>query len=128
MIRWRSGEVSARRRGWNGALELDVDVAGTPVRALAFPALTGAPEPGDRVLLNTTALDKNLGTGGYALVIAVPYALVGGMTALQPVADAADRMSRASLWELARSDGLEHLLGLGHRRIAAIADRHAFLP
>jgi 8-oxo-dGTP pyrophosphatase MutT (NUDIX family) len=72
VIRWRSGEVSARRRGWNGALELDVDVAGTPVRALAFPALTGAPEPGDRVLLNTTALDKNLGTGGYALVIAVP--------------------------------------------------------
>jgi hypothetical protein len=72
VIRWRSGEVSARRRSWNGALELEVDVAGTAVRALAYPALTGAPEPGDRVLLNTTALDQGLGTGGYALVIAVP--------------------------------------------------------
>ncbi|HEY1639796.1 MAG TPA: DUF3866 family protein [Streptosporangiaceae bacterium] len=72
MIRWRSGEVSARRRSWNGALELTVDVAGTPVRALAYPELTGAPEPGDRVLLNTSALDLGLGTGGYALVIAVP--------------------------------------------------------
>jgi hypothetical protein len=72
VIRWRSGEVSARRRDWNGALELDVNVAGTQVRALAYPALTGAPEPGDRVLLNTTALDLGLGTGGYALVIAVP--------------------------------------------------------
>ena len=47
-------------------------VAGTQVRALAYPELTGAPEPGDRVLLNTSALDLGLGTGGYALVIAVP--------------------------------------------------------
>jgi 8-oxo-dGTP pyrophosphatase MutT (NUDIX family) len=72
VIRWRSGEVSARRRAWNGAVELDVDVAGTPVRALAYPALTGEPQPGDRVLLNTSALELGLGTGGYALVVAVP--------------------------------------------------------
>src|ERR1700747_2870668 len=43
-----------------------------PTRALAYPALTGYPRPGDRVLLNTTALDLGLGTGGYALVVAVP--------------------------------------------------------
>jgi hypothetical protein len=42
------------------------------VLALAYPALTGRPGPGDRVLLNTTALDLGLGTGGYALVVAVP--------------------------------------------------------
>jgi hypothetical protein len=42
------------------------------VRALAYPALTGRPGPGDRVLLNTTALDLRLGTGGYALVAAMP--------------------------------------------------------
>jgi hypothetical protein len=64
--------VKTRRRSWNGALELEVDVAGTPVRALAYPALTGAPEPGDLVLLNASALELGLGTGGYALVIAVP--------------------------------------------------------
>ena len=40
------------------------------MRALAYPALTGAPQPGDRVLLNTSALDLGLGTGGYALVVA----------------------------------------------------------
>ena len=39
-----------------------MDVSGTQVRALAYPALTGAPEPGDRVLLNTNALDLGLGT------------------------------------------------------------------
>ena len=77
MITWRNGTVSGVRREWAGAVELDVAVDGVPgeggqVRALAYPDLTGRPQPGDRVLLNTTALDLGLGTGGYALVIAIP--------------------------------------------------------
>ena len=72
MITWRNGTVSGTRREWRGAVELDVSVDGTPVRALAYPALTGLPQAGDRVLLNTTALDLGLGTGGYALVVAIP--------------------------------------------------------
>jgi len=72
VITWRNGTVSGTRREWPGAVELDVSVDGAPVRALAYPALTGCPRPGDRVLVNTTALDLGLGTGGYALVIAVP--------------------------------------------------------
>jgi hypothetical protein len=77
MITWRNGTVSGTGREWPGAVELDVAVDGAPgegaqVRALAYPALTGRPRPGDRVLLNTTALDLGLGTGGYALVVAVP--------------------------------------------------------
>jgi Protein of unknown function (DUF3866) len=72
MITWRSGTVSGVRREWPGAVELDVSVDGARVRALAYPALTGRPQPGDRVLVNTTALDLGLGTGGYALVVAVP--------------------------------------------------------
>jgi hypothetical protein len=74
VITWRNGTVARVRREWTGATELEVTVAdaGRPLRALAYPALTGRPEPGDRVLLNTTALDLALGTGGYALVVAVP--------------------------------------------------------
>jgi hypothetical protein len=72
VITWRNGTVSGTRREWPGAVELDVLVDGAPVRALAYPALTGRPRPGDRVLLNTSALDLALGTGGYALVVAVP--------------------------------------------------------
>ena len=75
MITWRDGTVSRIRKEWPGALELEVSVGGEPsaqVTALAYPALTGRPELGDRVLLNTTALDLGLGTGGYALVVAVP--------------------------------------------------------
>jgi hypothetical protein len=75
VITWRNGTVAGTRREWPGAVELDVTVDGTPtqsVRALAYPALIGFPRPGDRVLLNTTALDLGLGTGGYALVVAIP--------------------------------------------------------
>jgi Protein of unknown function (DUF3866) len=72
VIRWRSGEVSALGRSWPGAIELEVTVGGATVRALAYPELTGAPRPGDRVLLNTGALDAGLGTGGYAFVVAIP--------------------------------------------------------
>lgn len=72
MITWRRGTVSAYGRSWPGALELVVDVDGEPVRALAHPPLVGTPEIGDAVLLNTAALGLGLGTGGYALVVAVP--------------------------------------------------------
>lgn len=73
MVRWRSGTVTALRRAWRGAVELDVALSdGGTVRALAYPALVGEPEPGDRVLLNVGALVMGLGTGGYALVVALP--------------------------------------------------------
>jgi Protein of unknown function (DUF3866) len=72
VIRWRTGVVSAVRREWAGAVEVEVAVDGAPVSALAYPELTGRPQPGDRVLLNTGALHLGLGTGGYALVVALP--------------------------------------------------------
>ncbi|MEU4406977.1 DUF3866 family protein [Streptosporangium sp. NPDC023963] len=72
MIRWRRGEVVRVRREWPGAVELDVTTEDGEARALAYPALVGRPEPGDVVLLNTTALAMGLGTGGYAMVVAVP--------------------------------------------------------
>lgn len=73
MIIWADGEVTAIRREWPGAVELTVlraDETATEIRALAYTSLMAAPEIGDRVLLNVAALDRGLGTGGYALVIA----------------------------------------------------------
>ncbi|GLZ16357.1 hypothetical protein Acsp04_65920 [Actinomadura sp. NBRC 104425] len=73
MIRWRKGTVESVRREWPGAVELDVAIDGDGTRrALAYTALVGRPQPGDTVLLNTTALALGLGTGGYAMVAAVP--------------------------------------------------------
>src|SRR5436305_13597818 len=72
MIHWRWADVvdvTDRRRG---VVEVDVDIDGQRRAALAYPELVGAPEVGDRVLLNTTAQDLALGTGGYALVVAIP--------------------------------------------------------
>ena len=72
MVRWRSGTVQAVRRRWRGAVELDVLVDGAEVRALAYPDLVGEPREHDRVLLNVGALVMGLGTGGYAMVVALP--------------------------------------------------------
>lgn len=73
MITWRAGTVSSVGRSWAGAVELEVDLGdGSRVRALAHPPLVGTPVVGARVLLNVTALERGLGTGGYALVVALP--------------------------------------------------------
>jgi len=86
MVRWRSGTVRAIRRRWRGAVELDVETADGVLRALAYPELVGSPEDGDRVLLNVGALVMGLGTGGYALVVAIPDRLPA-----DPPADGASR-------------------------------------
>lgn len=73
MIRWRSGVVVSLDRSWPGATELTASVdGGDPVRALAYDQVVGKPQVGDRVLLNTSALALGLGTGGYAIVVALP--------------------------------------------------------
>ena len=65
--------MTAVGRSWRDALELTVDVPDDgEMPALAHPSLVGTPEVGDDVLLNTTAWAQRLGTGGYALVIAIP--------------------------------------------------------
>ncbi len=54
-----------------GAIELMVDVEGEPARAVSYPSLVGPVRPGDRVVLNTTAVWLGLGTGGDHFVVAV---------------------------------------------------------
>lgn len=71
-MQWRAGTVAEQGRRWAGAVELGVvlDGSGERVRALAYTALTGAPEPGERVLLNASTVLRGLGTGGLAFVVA----------------------------------------------------------
>jgi len=132
MITWRNGTVSGIRREWPGAVELDVSVDGARVRALAYPALTGRPQPGDRVLVNTTALDLGLGTGGYALVIAVPDrlpadpALAGHLvkaryTPLQATVLGADEQGSPHHDVLRDADDLDGMP-------VVVADLHSALP
>ncbi|MEU4782086.1 DUF3866 family protein [Micromonospora sp. NPDC023633] len=128
MVRWRSGTVTALRRQWSGAVELDVDLPdGGTVRALAYPALVGRPEPGDRVLLNAGALLMGLGTGGYALVVALPDRLPPDPPQALDTRDAGHLVK-------ARYTPLQPiLLGVDeeaspHREVMAAADDLAGLP
>lgn len=51
--------------------ELAVLTGDGPGRAINYVAATGVAAPGDRVLLNTTAVSLGLGSGGYHFVLAV---------------------------------------------------------
>jgi hypothetical protein len=137
MIRWRSGVVRAAGRHWRGALELDVDVSGQTLRALAYPDLVGEPQPGDRVLLNVGALALDLGTGGYALVVAVPdrlppdppgavdrsggHAVKARYTPLQAVLMAVDEDASPHRDVMAAAEGLDGLP-------VVTADLHSAVP
>ena len=88
VIIWADGTVTGLRGQWRGAVELNVarrDTGAAPseVPALAYTDLMAVPAVGDRVLLNVAALERGLGTGGYALVIAVLDA-EGRVTAQPP--------------------------------------------
>ncbi len=78
VMQWRDGTVQQVRGRWPGAVEYAVQLAtedgdeGGLVRALAYTALVGEPQVGDRVLLNASALLRGLGTGGLAFVVAAP--------------------------------------------------------
>jgi hypothetical protein len=86
VIIWAEGTVTEVRGQWKGAVELSVARRGpspaSEVSALAYTDLMAAPAVGDRVLMNVAALERGLGTGGYALVIAVLDA--EGKVAAQP--------------------------------------------
>ena len=86
MIIWADGTVTGLRGQWKGAVELTVArrdaIEAAEVPALVYTDLMPAPVVGDRVLMNVAALERGLGTGGYALVIAVLDA--EGRVAAQP--------------------------------------------
>ncbi len=106
---------------------------GTTARALAFADLVGVPEPGQRVLLNTSALARGLGTGGYALVVALPDALPADpppgpghlvkarYTPLQAMVLGVDEQESPHHALLAEADDL-------HGTPVVVADLHSALP
>ena len=135
----------ARGVAWAGAREVQVRLDADPappatllpaeaqVRALAYPALVGDPGVGDRVLLNVSALARGLGTGGYALVVALPDApppdpspgpghlVKARYTPLQALVLGVDEQ------ESAHHDLLREADDLG-RMPVVVADLHSALP
>ncbi len=140
MIRWRNGTVLALGKSWRGAQELQVTLEapehGVEVRALAYPQLVGVAEPGDRVVLNVTALAMGLGTGGYAMVVAIPdrlppdaaglerscgHVVKARYTPLQVTMLGVDEQDSEHHETIAAADSIENMP-------VVIADLHSALP
>lgn len=87
---WRDGEILTLRRNWGPpgrrCAELVVRVTAAPsradslqvdrrLRAIAYETVTGIPDVGEEVRMDVSALDRGLGTGGHAMVVARPGVL-----------------------------------------------------
>ncbi len=70
MIRIRQGTVMEILSHLRGMAEIVVEIEGKAEKALNFDFLTGQVRVGDTVSLNTTAVYKELGSGGYHFVMA----------------------------------------------------------
>ncbi len=132
-IRWRRGRVTAVGRSGRDTLEVTVDVpVDGEVRALAYRSLVGSPEVGDDVLLNTTALAQGLGTGGVALVVAVPDRLPPDPEGTGHLVKARYTPLQVSLRGVDEQDTEHHALmveadDLGGMPVV-VADLHSALP
>jgi hypothetical protein len=135
-MQWRAGTVLEQVRRWPGAVECTValdDVPDPPVRALAYTAMVGAPRPGERVLLNASALLRGLGTGGLAFVVARPddlpadppsgpgHIVKARYTPMQQMLLAVDEQDSPHHAGLADADDLDGMP-------VVVADLHSALP
>lgn len=68
MPAFRTGEVTAIRAVRDGLQKVEVRLPTGPARAYVLTQLTGSVAVGDRVVVNTTAVDLGLGTGGWHFV------------------------------------------------------------
>ena len=68
MPTFRRGEVLRILEARPGLQRVEVALADGPARAYVLTGLTGEVAPGERVILNTTAVELGLGTGGWHVV------------------------------------------------------------
>jgi len=137
VIRIRGGTVVARVRERPGAIECTVRLHGDgphTMTALAYTELVGTPEPGDEVLVNVTALERGLGTGGLGLVVALPdrppsgpadgqpgHVVKARYTPLQSMVLGVDEQESPHHGKLADADSVSGL-------VVVVADLHSAVP
>lgn len=68
MSAFRSGSVVRILSERPGLQRVEVELGSGPEKAYVLPQLTGSVAAGDRVVVNTTAVDLGLGTGGWHFV------------------------------------------------------------
>src|SRR5437773_7283821 len=81
MPSFRTGVVVRLLEARRGLQRVEVDLGDGPERAYALTQLIGGVALGDRVVVNTTAVDLGLGTGGWHVVhwnLSRPSVTAGG--------------------------------------------------
>jgi hypothetical protein len=128
---FRSGTVTRLLEERPGLQRVDVDLGDGPERAYVLPQLTGSVAVGDRVVVNTTAVELGLGTGGWHVVHwnlerdawserGPGHIIKGRYTSLQAdVGSAEESLDR--LAEVESIDGLPVVAAALHSQVPAIA-------
>jgi hypothetical protein len=69
MAAFRTGKVAKILESTPRLMRLTVELPGGAITAAAFPAMSGPIAEGDRVVVNTTGIELDLGTGGEGFVL-----------------------------------------------------------
>src|SRR3989304_4219696 len=69
MINFAAAPITNISRSDSGLTEVEIEIGGRTGKAINYDSLTGPVAVGDEVVVNTTAVDLSLGTGGYCFVL-----------------------------------------------------------
>ena len=131
MPSFRTGVVLRMLQERPGLQRVEVDLGDGPERAYGLPRLTGPVAPGDRVVVNTTAVELGLGTGGWHVIHwnldreswserGPGHVLKARYTSLQSDVGSAEEASPA-LAEVESVDGMPVVVAGLHSQLPAVA-------
>jgi hypothetical protein len=131
MPSYRTGEVVTLLEARPGLQRVEVELGHGPERAYALTQLTGPVALGDRVVVNTTAVELGLGTGGWHVVHwnlardswsepGPGHIIKGRYTSLQADVGSAEEHLEA-LAEIESIDGMPVVVAALHSQLPAVA-------
>ena len=131
MPSFRSGRVTRLLEQRSGLQRVEVDLGDGPERAYVLTQLTGTVAEGDPVIVNTTAVELGLGTGGWHVVHwnlardawserGPSHVIKGRYTSLQADVGSAEE-HLAELAEVESIDGMPVVAAALHSQVPAVA-------
>src|SRR6476659_4558598 len=132
MPSFRVGEVKAILVERPGLQRVDVDLGTGPEHAYVLTQLTGSVAPGDQVVVNTTAVELGLGTGGWHVVhwnlargewseLGPGHIIKARYTSLQTDVGSAEEHFDPELADVESIDGMPVAAAALHSQVPAVA-------
>ena len=135
MLARARGRVVSIEAARGDAVELTVEIGVERAKAMAYTSIVGSLHIGDEVILNTTAVRKSLGTGGYHFVMAnlsideaaedeVGHVVKVRYTPVQQTVlsiEEQDSPERAAIEKFESLDGMPVVVGQLHSQLAPAA-------